>query len=331
MITVAFFNNKGGVGKTTLLYHVAWMFADLGIESVCVDLDPQSNLTSMCLPDAGLQRIWPDSGSRASIFGMLEPLIRGKGDLLPPPIVPVNRRLSLLPGDLALSQVEDRMSIDWMQASSGNESALRFTASFSRAITMAGSATGAQLALVDLGPNLGAITRAALIAADFVVVPLAPDLFSIQALRNLGPRIKAWRSEWADRVAKRPTDLDFNLPSGDMHPAGYVVMQFGLRDGSPVKAYERFLARIPSEFHENIVMDSFGKTIAEDPYHLASLKHYRSLAPLAMQARKPMFELKASDGVIGAHTDAVRACRLDFKRLALNIASHVNLQIPEVR
>lgn len=331
MITIAFFNNKGGVGKTTLLYHVAWMFADLGVESVCIDLDPQSNLTSMCLPDAELQRIWPDRGTRASIFGMLEPLVRGKGDLLSPPIIAVKRRLSLLPGDLALSQIEDRMSIDWMQASSGNESALRFSASFSRAITMAGAASGAQLAFIDLGPNLGSITRAALIAADFVVVPLAPDLFSIQALRNLGPRITAWRTEWADRVGKRPSDLDFSLPNGDMRPAGYVVMQFGLRDGNPVKAYERFLARIPAEFHEHVVMDSFDKTVAEDPYHLASLKHYRSLAPLAMQARKPMFELKASDGVIGAHTDAVRACRRDFEKLALGIASRVNLQPPEIR
>jgi len=196
---------------------------------------------------------------------------------------------------------------------------------------MAGAASGAQLAFIDLGPNLGSITRAALIAADFVVVPLAPDLFSIQALRNLGPRITAWRTEWADRVGKRPSDLDFSLPNGDMRPAGYVVMQFGLRDGNPVKAYERFLARIPAEFHEHVVMDSFDKTVAEDPYHLASLKHYRSLAPLAMQARKPMFELKASDGVIGAHTDAVRACRRDFEKLALGIASRVNLQPPEIR
>lgn len=327
MTTVAFFNNKGGVGKTTLLYHVAWMFADLGVDSVCVDLDPQSNLTSMCLPDAELQRIWPDNGSRASIFGMLDPLIRGKGDLLPPAVISLGRRLSLLPGDLALSQVEDRMSIDWIQASGGNESALRFSASFSRAITMAKEVSGAQLALVDLGPNLGAITRAAMIAADYVVVPLAPDLFSIQALRNLGPRITTWRGEWADRVRKCPPDVDFGLPAGHMQAAGYVVMQFGLRDGSPVKAYERFLARIPAEFHENVVRDSFSGAMAADPFHLASLKHYRSLAPLAMQARKPMFELKAADGVIGAHTDAVRACRADFRRLAQNIAKRVGLDM----
>ena len=49
MIVIAFFNNKGGVGKTTLVYHLAWMFAEMGVNVVAADLDPQSNLTSMFL------------------------------------------------------------------------------------------------------------------------------------------------------------------------------------------------------------------------------------------------------------------------------------------
>ena len=47
MKTVAFFNNKGGVGKTSLVYHLAWMFEHLGVRAIAVDLDPQSNLTSV--------------------------------------------------------------------------------------------------------------------------------------------------------------------------------------------------------------------------------------------------------------------------------------------
>jgi chromosome partitioning protein len=40
MRTIAFFNNKGGVGKTALVYHLAWMFNDLGLSVLAVDLDP---------------------------------------------------------------------------------------------------------------------------------------------------------------------------------------------------------------------------------------------------------------------------------------------------
>jgi cellulose biosynthesis protein BcsQ len=46
MITIALFNNKGGVGKTTLVYHLAHMFSRIGYPTVAVDLDPQANLTS---------------------------------------------------------------------------------------------------------------------------------------------------------------------------------------------------------------------------------------------------------------------------------------------
>ena len=49
MKAIAFFNNKGGVGKTSLVYHLAWMFSDLGVRIVAADLDPQDNLTSMFL------------------------------------------------------------------------------------------------------------------------------------------------------------------------------------------------------------------------------------------------------------------------------------------
>ena len=48
---VAFFNNKGGVGKTSLVYHLAWMFADRGKRVLAVDLDPQANLSAFFIDE----------------------------------------------------------------------------------------------------------------------------------------------------------------------------------------------------------------------------------------------------------------------------------------
>ena len=45
MKSIAVFNNKGGVGKTTLTYHLGCALAELGHKTLLVDLDPQSNLT----------------------------------------------------------------------------------------------------------------------------------------------------------------------------------------------------------------------------------------------------------------------------------------------
>lgn len=42
---IAFFNNKGGVGKTSLVYHIAWMLSELGWNVLAADLNPQANLT----------------------------------------------------------------------------------------------------------------------------------------------------------------------------------------------------------------------------------------------------------------------------------------------
>ncbi len=56
-----------------------------------------------------------------------------------------------------------------------------------------------------------------------------------------------------------------------------------------------------------------------DPHRLADLKHYRSLMPLAQDARKPMFLLKAADGAIGGHAAAVSKCFDDFAALTANL------------
>ena len=64
MTSVVFFNNKGGVGKTTLVYHLAWMYAELGVSTIAADLDPQANLTSMFLDDDRLEELWPDGDIR---------------------------------------------------------------------------------------------------------------------------------------------------------------------------------------------------------------------------------------------------------------------------
>lgn len=66
----------------------------------------------------------------------------------------------------------------------------------------------------------------------------------------------------------------------------------------------------------------------DDPHCLAALKHYRSLMPLAQEARKPIFRLKPADGAIGGHTQAVRECERDFRRLATEIASRTGIVLP---
>jgi hypothetical protein len=176
--------------------------------------------------------------------------------------------------------------------------------------------------LIDVGPNLGAINRSALLAANFVAVPLAADLFSLQGLKNLGPNLREWRQEWADRLNRRPADPSLLLPPSEMTPVGYVVLQHAVRLDRPVKAYERWIARIPGVYSADVLGDAEPTTVSitKDANCLATLKNYRSLMPLAQDALKPMFFLKPADGALGGHMAAVQDCYADFKRLAKRIS-----------
>ena len=198
-----------------------------------------------------------------------------------------------------------------------------------RVLHQAADEVGAGFVLVDVGPNLGAFNRAALVAADHVVVPLAPDLYSLQGLRNLGPTLRRWQREWAERRERNPV-ADLELPGGAMRPEGYVVMQHAVRRDRPVKAYARWMQRIPDVYREAVLKEEPqpGVTIETDPNCMATLKHYRSLMPLAQEARKPMFHLKSADGAIGGHADAVRECHGDFRALARAVAERSGVALP---
>jgi len=332
MNTIAFFNNKGGVGKTSLVYHLAWMYANLGVKLIAADLDPQANLSAMFLDEDRLEQLWPDGDHPDTILGVIQPILKGTGDITQPHVETIaeNDGIGLVVGDLGLSVFEDRLSDAWPRCLDGDEAAFRVISAFYRALCKAAHEWEASVVLIDVGPNLGAINRAAMIAAGHVVVPLAPDLFSLQELRNLGPTLNRWRNEWKRRLDNKP-DSNIDLPPAAMHPAGYVVLQHAARLDRPFKAYERWMQRIPNEYREAVLGNSASQpvTVNTDPNCLATLKHYRSLMPLAMEARKPMFALKPADGAIGGHIAAVEGCYQDFRALAMKIADHCGISLPQ--
>jgi chromosome partitioning protein len=122
---IAFFNNKGGVGKTSLVYHLAWMFADLGWRVLAQDLDPQADLTAAFLDEDELENLWQDRDHPNTLYGAIQSLVKGTGDIARPEFQPVTDGLALLAGDLALFEFEEELSTHWSTAVSGNERAFR--------------------------------------------------------------------------------------------------------------------------------------------------------------------------------------------------------------
>jgi chromosome partitioning protein len=342
MTTVALFNNKGGVGTTTLTYHLAHMMQRLGHRVLAVDFDPQSNLTAAFLDEDELQVLWQEPDSPAweeeqldlrlplrlgenpgTVATAVRPIMEGLGDLAPIDPVSVVDGLWLLPGDLELGAFEDRLSGAWPRTFTGDDlAAVRTTTAFHRIVAGAGRRVDADIVLIDVGPNLGAINRAALLAADAVLMPLAADVFSLRGLHNLGPTLRNWRSTWQELVLpKIPNEI--LAPPGRMTPLGYVIMQPTMRLDRPVKAYQRWLRRIPEVFASAVLGEA-----ADEPgrrsYEIATLKNYQSLMPLAHDARKPMFDLRPADGALGSMQKYAQRCFQDFRHLSQAILERLS-------
>lgn len=167
--TIAFFNNVGGVGKTSLVYHLSWMFADRGKRILSVDLDPKANLTAAFLSDDTLESIWPeDIKKHRSIYGAIHPLQMGISDIDPPYLSILDENLALIPGDVNLYSFEDDLSTVWPACLIGDERAFRVTSAFWRIMQNGATQHQADIILIDLGTSLGALNRSALIASDLL-------------------------------------------------------------------------------------------------------------------------------------------------------------------
>jgi cellulose biosynthesis protein BcsQ len=334
---LTFFNNKGGVGKTSLVYHLAWTFASLKKRVVITDLDPQANLTAAFLDEDTIEAIWDQQNIGSTIYQCVKPLT-GVGDIAEPVLQNVATDLYLLPGDVNLSGYEGTLSSEWPNSMSDTNlyRPMRILSSFWQVMQMAASQVHADIILVDIGPNLGAINRSVLLATDYVVIPLGADLFSLQSLKNLGPTLRSWKNLWQKRLDNWNASADkasfpgFLLPKGQMQPIGYLCQQHGVRLDRPVKAYDKWVQRIPDVYRESVLNENpstYPIQQEDDPYCLATIKHYRSLIPMAQEHRKPIFNLTSADGAIGAHANAVADAKKDFTQLAMKIAKQVGIQL----
>jgi chromosome partitioning protein len=154
---IAFANQKGGVAKTTTTLNLAAAFAEQGHRVLCVDMDPQGNLTMS-------QGIDPDTLEQS----MFDVLVH----------------------DLSIREVIKRREIDVACASidlAGAEIAMSTKIGRERSLTKALRAVEEDYAwvFVDTPPSLGLLTVNALTAADQVIVPVQCEYLSMRGLLQL--------------------------------------------------------------------------------------------------------------------------------------------------
>lgn len=324
MKSIAFFNNKGGVGKTTLLCNVAGYLAiHHGLKICVVDADPQCNATQYFFSEDLIDKIYEDDNS-FTIQKIIEPLSLGEGysKEIKPKKSP-NFKVDVIPGDPRLALTEDLLARDWGDAKAGEIRGIRTNLVFSELLDRLGDY---DLVMFDVSPSLGAINRAILLSADYFISPMSIDIFSLKAFENISEWINDWATDWA-RGLENVKDKT-RIPKYDFGRArfiGYVTQQYmAKRDSSgqrrAVQAYENIRGRI-----DKIIEKSFpAGSRPSKPYEMGTVPNLFSLIPMSQSSHKPIFELLARDGVVGAHFQKVKDSRDIFSFVASELLKRTN-------
>ena len=305
MKSIAFFNNKGGVGKTTLLCNVAGYLAlKRGAKVLVIDADPQCNATQSLFADETLDSIYKKKSF--TIDSVVKPLAMGKGytDSLE---IRRSRNfgVDVLVGDPRLALTEDLLATDWGHAVAGNVRGLRTTLLFRHLLNLCNEY---DYVLFDVGPSLGAINRSVLLAVDFFLTPLSTDIFSLKALENISLSLIKWRKQYENAMEQVDEPADIGVQDLDWHLQflGYVTQQYTAKrdvEGKPraVRAFEHIIKKVPSAIRDQIVEKLQPEASTDIDYVIGTIPTLHSLIPLSQTSRRPIFGLRAVDGVVGAH------------------------------
>lgn len=306
MISIGFFNNKGGVGKTTLLCNLAASLAKNKKKKILVlDADPQCNASAYLLPENTLDSMLLD-GKHNSIDSFYEPVRRGQGypaDL--PTIVRSDRfGVDVIIGDPKLSIREDLLATDWAETKNGGPRGFQTTYAMKELISRL---QHYDYVLVDMGPSLGALNRSVLLAIDYFVMPLSVDIFSLMAVTNILKSLQNWKTTLESAIIrhKEGENEDFSIHgtpvAWNLKFAGYVNQQYTTKSRAgtrqAVGAFDRIIKRQKEEL---ATLCAFFDEDVEGSL-LGIVPTLSSVVPLSQQAHAPIFDLGAKDGIVGSH------------------------------
>lgn len=316
MVSIAIFNNKGGVGKTTYLYHLSNLLADAGKKVLMVVCDSQCNLTAYALTDEQISQSWSSSGN--SIYQAIKPIATGTGDYIDCTPTFVSSNLYLVPGDIDLSVFEDRLGDTWSSAAT-QEISLRTQVAIYRYVNFEAKKLSADFVLFDLGANLGALNRSVLGGCDYFITPLSPDLFSIKGTQNLGNKFVTWNEEWNPILSRWRTKGFKELPTAKPKFLGYVMQQHNLRTNSTgmTQGWKIFGDQVNTAVMENIVdrLAPLHQVVSRDNYCLGAIPNLHSLIPYSLNARKPVYKCTGADGLKGAHISKAKSSAQDYSQM----------------
>lgn len=339
MKIISVFNNKGGVGKTTLTFHVAHALADMGFKVLIMDADPQCNLTIFALGQEHIHNIWAaedpfiDEGYESSkiklkgdhfekiasnprsIHYLLKPTEEGTGehDSWPPP-VSLTKTLAIIPGRLTLHLYEEKVASRWTDVYRGEPLAIRTITRIRWLAEKYAKLYDYDYVLIDTSPSLGALNKIIISTVDGFFIPASPDLFSLYGIKNIGKALSIWKGEFNVIYQLISNEKRSFFPKSFVTFLGYTIYNAKKYSGlnnkwNLARAHLEYAEQIPRTIRDNInesMRDHLTDEMLNTPIGETSVMHTHNTFPsMAQRYNVPMWLVPASKDLEEDHRSTV--------------------------
>lgn len=328
MRLISVFNNKGGVGKTTLSFHLAHALATLQKKTLLIDLDPQCNLTILSMSEEHVHDIWAPEDpyiddfrmhKTGSLDGEFDKLIKNPRTihfLLKPTedgvtdIEVVTRpyklapNLDLIPGRLSMHLYEDKLASRWSEVYQGDPLAIRTVTRIRDIASEYADRFGYEYVIVDTSPSLGMLNRVVISTADGFLIPCMPDLFSLYGIKNIGNSLKLWQKQFQTISHLLSATKRSAFPESFVHLLGFTVYNAKKYSGGGnpwqlAKGHMNYARKIPLQIKEFVPSEIRGgipDNLMSQPIGGVDIMHTHNTFPsMAQKYHRPMWDLPDAD------------------------------------
>lgn len=338
MKIISLFNNKGGVGKSTLAFHLSHILAEMGYNILMIDLDPQCNLTICGMEEEYLHEIWReedpfiddfDSTKRKYSAGKFEKFIHKPKTIhfllkptedgisetieIPSPIH-IKNNLDLIPGRLTVHQYEAKIAERWSGAYMGDPLAIRTLTNIRTIAEEYGVRFHYDFVIIDTSPSLGALNKLIISTVDGFLIPALPDMFSLYGIRNIGNSLKQWKKEFSTIYTLISDDKRKKFPPKFVRFLGYTIYNAkkytGQTDWDLARAHYNYAQQIP-ETIETFISEDVREHLSSDMVHnpiggMAVMHSHNTQPNMAQKYKHPIWEIPDLDNLESIDRGTIR-------------------------
>jgi len=362
MKTITIFNNKGGVGKTTLSYHTAHALGEMGHKTLIMDLDPQCNVTILAIEEEKLHEIWEKEDpfisdyklvrdnmpeiEYASLFEetrsvhfLLKPAQDGvdSNNLSKPYELASN--VDIIPGRLTMHLFEDKISNVWSDVYKGDPHAIRIVTEVRRLALKYAEKYDYEYVIIDTSPSLGSLNKTIISVTDGFIIPAMPDLFSVYGIKNIGNALKAWQKEFHLISQFIPEEKRLSFPNKFVRLLGYTIYNARRRENPQqwdlTTAHYNYAKQIPEiikSYIDKSIWSPIGEGILQKPIGEMSVMHTHNTFPnMAQKYHVPMWKVPSANlepadvSTISGNRAKYEATKQAYITFVTDVISRINM------